>query len=329
LSESKTFSFFNDSVDFTSCVISIGNFDACHLGHQELIKNNRRLGEVYGCPNLVLSFDPHPQHFLHPDTLSQSIFTRERKTRALKELGVTQHIVLTFNKQLYHMEYNQFYKDFLLGVLRTRAITVGDNFHFGFQRKGTSQWLKNQGEHDNIVVDVIPSVFINKEPISSTRIRKLLTERGNVEEAKRLLGHTFSIEGKTTKGAQVGRQLGFPTLNLEVGNQILPKDGVYSGFVWIEKLSPDKEAPIIHIDTKKLFRAVFSLGNKPTLNQNVSKTYVEAHILDLFEYAQDLYNWKACFYFENRLRDMLVFKNKEGLIQQIRQDVEKALRSFR
>lgn len=301
-------------------VLSIGNFEACHLGHKKLIKNNLHLGELYSCPNLVLSFDPHPQQFFHPEIKRPFLLSQERKTRALEELGVSHHFILNFNHDLNHTNYKKFYNDFLLQDLKAKAITVGEDFHFGFERKGNSTWLKEQGFKDEIQVDIIPSFYLDNERVSSTRIRKILTQ-GHIEEVNKLLGHSFSIEGVLVKGDQLGRKIGFPTLNLETPGQILPKDAVYCGHVWLEKLSPQKTPAIVNIDTKQLFPAVFSIGLKPTLENKEKKHFIEAHLLDAQLPSDELYGWKASFYFERSIRDMIAFRNMDELIDQIKKDV--------
>lgn len=320
-SSKKQFTFFSNKIDFENCVVTIGNFDGCHLGHQKLIQNNIQWGGKYSCPNLVLSFHPHPQKFIHPELEIKHLLTPERKTRALKELGAQAHYVLNFNDELNKMEHQDFYQKFLKNFLHAKAITVGENFHFGFQRKGDSQWLKNEGAKDKVHVDLIPSVFLKGEPISSTRVRKSLIEEGNVEFAKELLGHSYSIEGKTIKGDQLGRQFGFSTLNIDAQEQIVPADGVYCGYVWMNKLSPDKEAPITHIDTKRLFRAVFSIGKKPTLKLKDPKLCIEAHILDTFDSQSEHYDWNIAFYFEKKLRGMMTFRNLDELKKQVAKDI--------
>lgn len=320
----KTFSFFPYSIDFSSCVVTIGNFDGCHLGHQKLIRNNCLLGEKFSCPNLVLTFDPRPQNYLKGTQDTKELLPKDRKTRALKEFGVSHHYVLNFNDELNHTKHEIFYQKFLREYLNVRAITVGQDFHFGFQRKGTALWLKEQGERDGIHVDIIPSLLLDKEPVSSTRIRKLLSEKGDIETATKLLGHRYSLEGKTIQGEKVGRTIGFPTLNLDALNQLIPADGVYCGYVWLQGLSQDVEAPIICMDTKRLSRAIFSIGVRPTFKTSVPKLCIEAHILDPMDTTREHYDLKAVFYFEKKLRDMITFRSSEDLAKHIAKDISLA-----
>lgn len=323
-SSAKTFSFFPYSTEFSQCVVTIGNFDGCHLGHQKLILNSKQLGEKFSCPNVVLTFDPRPQNYLKGTPDTKELLPNDRKTRALKELGVSNHYVLNFNEELNHTKHELFYENFLLNCLHAKAITVGEDFHFGFQRKGTALWLKDQGTKDGIKVDIIPALLLDKEPVSSTRIRKLLSEKGDVESANALLGHTFSIEGKTVKGEQIGRTLGFPTLNLQSSHQLIPADGVYCGYVWLEGLSQGRQAPIVHMDKKQLSRAIFSIGVRPTFKMKEPQLCVEAHILDPMDSQKQHYDLKVAFYFEKKLRDMIAFRNSDELAKQIAKDIRLA-----
>jgi len=317
----KSFSFFPYTPQFSSCVVTIGNFDGCHLGHQKLIRNNCLLGQKYSCPNVVLTFDPRPQNYFQTTKDSKELLPKERKTQALKELGVTHHYVLHFNDELNHMGHEKFYKEFLIHLLHVQAITVGEDFHFGFKRKGNAVWLKEHGLRDNIQVDIIPSLITDGEPVSSTRIRKLIHETGDIESANKLLGHPYSLKGKTIRGEQMGRKIGFPTLNLEVPDHLIPSDGVYCGYVWLEGLSQTHEAPIVHIDKKLLSRAVFSIGTRPTFKTQTPTLNIEAHLLDTTIKEGPHYDLNAVFYFEKKLRGMIAFRNVDELVSQIKEDI--------
>lgn len=310
-------------MEFSNCVITIGNFDGCHLGHKKLIETNRILGKKFACPNVVLSFFPRPQDYLAENKKKLNILlTTERKTRALKELGAGFHYVLTFNKELSLMSHVEFYEFFLRDYLKVRAITVGENFHFGFQRKGTAHWLKQRALEDHIHVEIIPSYIVEKEIVSSTLIRTLLTEKGDVERVKLLLGHRFSIEGLTIQGAQLGRKIGFPTLNIKALDQLIPAEGVYCGYVWLEGLTEGKEAPVIQISKERLLPAVFSIGTRPTFSDSTPTVSIEAHLLDNINAEKDHYHLKISFYFEKKIRDMMKFKDKDELVRQISQDID-------
>jgi riboflavin kinase/FMN adenylyltransferase len=255
---------------------------------------------------------------------TKELLPGKRKTQALKELGVGHHYILNFNDELNRMEHEIFYERFLRDFLHAQAITVGEDFHFGFQRKGNALWLQERGRRDNILVEIIPALLMDSKPVSSTRIRKLLRDSGNVEEAKRLLGHSFSIEGMTRRGEQMGRKIGFPTLNLETLDQLIPTDGVYCGHVWLEGFSPDPEPSVIRVDKKRLSPAVISIGLRPTFKVKEPRLCIEAHLLDSMGTVKEHYNLNAVFYFEKKLRDMLTFPSGDELAKQITKDIRLA-----
>lgn len=324
---SRSFSFFPYSVDFASCTVTIGNFDGCHRGHQGLVDQNQGLARKLHCPDLVLSFFPKPQDLLQPSNKIMTLLNPDRKSRAFKELGVSQHFILKVNEELLRCDHETFYKSFLRDTLHIKALTVGENFRFGYLRKGDSEWLKTHAKYDGIEVNILPSLYHAGDVISSTRIRNTLLNDGSVELAQELLGHPYSLEGVVTKGQQLGRKLGFPTMNLSSTSQaIIPKDGVYCGYVWLEGHSPQPEPPIVRIDTKKLLPAVFSIGARPTLQETEKTTTIEAHILTELALTGEGYGRRTSFYFTNKLRDIIAFKDLDALKLQIAQDIISAKR---
>ncbi len=322
------FSYFPYEAPSTNCVATIGNFDGCHLGHQALLQNNQKLAEKFACSDVVLTFDPHPHTFFHPETPAKYLLTPQRKVRALKEMGVKKHYVLNFDHDLNQTDHGIFYKNFLIETLRIQALTIGSDFHFGHLRKGDVPWLIQHGNLDKVQVDVIEPIQFDMQAVSSTRIRKLLTEQGDVSLATALLSHLYSMEGTLVPGKQMGRKLGFPTLNLNAPTQTVPKDGVYSGYVWIEGLSSQVEAPIIQIDKRKLFPAAISIGTRPSFQNDPTQLNIEAHILNDFSTHKELYQVRCAFYFVKRLRDMMTFSNIEDLKKQMTADLDVARASL-
>lgn len=319
------FSFFEQAFDFDSCVITIGNFDGCHLGHRKLIETNRRLGEKLGVPNVALTFDPHPQEFFRPSPTVIDLLTTGQKTRAFRELGVTHPFVLRFNTELFHTGHEDFYHKFLRDTLHAKAITVGENFYFGFHRLGNVRWLRKVGELDGLSINIIPPVMFQDQPISSTRIRELLLSTGDVESAAQMLGHTFFLEGIVVEGDRMGRKLQFPTANLSSIHQLIPKEGVYCGYVWLEKISTEPAFPVFPSGKDSLFPAVFSIGHRPTFQKKESDVRIEAHLLPTFPAEQrSFYGLKACYYLTHRLRENVAFQGPDELKAQIAQDIAQA-----
>ncbi|MBI2603689.1 MAG: riboflavin biosynthesis protein RibF [Deltaproteobacteria bacterium] len=318
------FSFFQNQIDFDSCVITIGNFDGCHLGHRELIEITGRLGKTLGVPSVSLTFDPHPQEYFRPSPSTVDLLTTEQKMRAFLELGITHPFVLRFNDELFHTSHEDFYAKFLRDTLRAKAITVGENFYFGFHRLGNVRWLSKQGEADGLIVNIVPPVLFQDQPISSTRIRELLLSTGDVETAAQMLGHTYFIAGTITHGDKMGRTLQFPTANLSSIDQLVPKEGVYCGYVWLENMSKAPAFPLFMSGKDSLFPAVFSIGHRPTFQKKEADIRVEAHLLQRYSPEQTFYNLKACYYLKHRLRDNVAFSGPDELKMQIARDVAQA-----
>ncbi len=321
----RSFSFFPYPVDFASCTVTLGNFDGCHRGHQALVHQNQALAKKLHCPDLVFSFFPKPQEFLQPTNKTMTLLNPERKARAFKELGASHHFILKVNEELLRCDHETFYKSFLRDTLHVKALTVGENFRFGHLRKGDAEWLRTHAKRDGIEVNILPSLHCDGELISSTRIRKALSSNGNVELAQKLLGHPYSLEGKIVKGQQLGRKLGFPTINLSSTSEaIIPSDGVYCGFVWLEGQSSGQNPPIVTVNTQNLLAAVFSIGSKPTLQDSEETITIEAHVLSKLPLSGESYGRRSSFYFTNKLRDIITFKDLDGLKLQIAQDISSA-----
>lgn len=318
------FSFFPHPLPFAQCSATIGNFDACHLGHKKLLENNRRLASQQQCPSTVLSFNPLPHQFFNKNKDLRVLLSQERKNRAFKEHSMDHHFVLSFNDELREMSHELFYESFLKNHLHVQALTIGADFQFGKDRLGTAEWLYKRAKKDGILVDIISPLLQDGNPISSTRVRKLLDQEGDVDKVYSLLGHLFSIEGQVHQGKQKGKGLGFPTLNLSVENQFYPAEGVYCGYVWLAGASDSEKAPIFDMDKKKLFKAVFNLGKQPTFGE--TKVSLEAHLLDFKPSGSKTshYGSKAAFYFLKRLRHVQKFKNIEELKLQIQRDIDTA-----
>jgi riboflavin kinase/FMN adenylyltransferase len=303
-------------------IVTVGNFDGCHRGHQELISIVNRMKESGSSRSLAVSFSPRPEGFFRGLDPANSLFTDAQKSQALKELGIDEVIIKKFDGEFAKKTHDSFFYDFLVRELGATAICVGSDFCFGFQRKGDANWLRAQAEIGNVRVHLCPPVLWRSEPVSSTRIRRAIAEDGMIEDAAEMLTRPYFVEGVIEKGDQLGRTIGFPTANLGGIHQLLPKSGVYFGYVWA---SADRNScPSIMKVPNNTWPAVMNVGTRPTVTTLQPQKRVEAHILSGDIGLDQLYGYKAGFYFVSRLRDEQKFANLDCLKVQIAADIEKA-----
>ena len=289
--------------DFSSPAVTIGSYDGLHLGHQEIIKRviERARGERGEA--VVLTFEPHPVKFLNPQGHFPLITSHRKKMMLLERFGVDCTINLPFTKALAHMSGEEFIKEVVQGRIGPHWVVVGFNFTFGKHRTGTPDELKKIGTHLGFAVEIVPPYTVNGDVVSSTRIRELIM-RGNIQEANRMLGRDFIIMGRVIHGHARGKQLGFPTANLEITSDLYPKKGVYAATV---------------IQEGKTYHGVVNIGTNPTFEDK--EFAVEVF---LFNYEGDLYGKELWVALVDRVRDEETFPSPDALVHQIEKDVNRA-----
>ncbi len=285
-------------------VLTIGNFDGVHLGHQEMLRRVVARARELGAPSLVLTFDPHPMKVLHPQRAPKLIQTLRQREEAIAALGVDALVVVPFTKEFAAMPAEEFVRDLLGRCLGVREAHVGSGFAFGCGKRGNVALLSRLGEEAGIRVETLDAVSEGGEPVSSTRIRTLV-EGGDVASTRRLLGRPYAMEGVIAKGDRMGRKIGFPTINLRSENELYPRDGVYVTNVLLRSF-------------ERTFTCVTNIGRRPTVYEDYATT-VESHILD---FSSDVYGEPIRLSFFERLRDERVFPSMLELTAQIRRDVE-------
>ena len=242
--------------------LALGSFDGLHAGHRQVIKSITSQGQ--GIPTVV-SFWPHPREVLFGESRLRLDLPNE-KTSLLAPLGIEQLVLITFNNDLASLKAETFIKEILHKTLQAKRIGIGENFRFGKNREGDSSTLKKIGESLGIEVNVVPILKDKVGRMSSSRIRSALSS-GDLITAKRLLGRAYSFRGLVVKGKGIGKQLGWPTANLEInGRKFLPGLGVYAA--WAKE-----------VDGIKRYPAVMNLGPQPTIDPT-SPSAVEVHLLD-------------------------------------------------
>jgi riboflavin kinase/FMN adenylyltransferase len=286
--------------------VTIGNFDGVHLGHQQLIKRARQKAVEQGCKTLVLSFFPHPLWVICPKKAPPLLTPFEVKQRILERYGVDIFVAIEFSRKFANWSHERFLEEILIKRLKCLHLVIGPDFRFGKDRKGDISFLKRAA---NFQVEEVPPVVVKGKPVSSTRIRRLLLEHGNVSEAAELLGRHYRLFGKVKKGDQRGRKLGFPTANLEpVPRSLIPKRGTYL------------TKTLINGDI--CYTSVTNIGKNPTFGE-VREYRVETHLIG---FEGDLLGQEISIEFVERIRDEMKFSSPDELISQIKSDVLYAMR---
>lgn len=288
-------------------MVALGNFDGMHRGHLRLVERVRRqAGERGGTP-VALIFEPHPPRVLRPDKAPRLLMTLDQKLEAFERAGMQGVAVVRFTPELSRWEPELFVETVLVDWLRVAEVWVGANFLFGRDRSGTVTLLRTLGEHLGFRTEKIDPVRYKEFVVSSTRIRHLVNE-GRVDEAGALLGHHYFIDGTVVRGDGRGRQLGFPTANLETENELLPAFGIYTTVASLGG---------------RHHRAVTSLGIRPTIGDG--RVTIETHLLDL---NRDLYGARLRLAFVTWLREERRFDGLDALRAQMADDCARASTLF-
>jgi riboflavin kinase/FMN adenylyltransferase len=286
-----------------SCVATIGAFDGIHRGHQLLLGQVTDRARYLGLESLCVTFDPHPDVVLYPERRLTYLTGRTEKERILRELGLDHVVVFEFTRELSMLRPEEF-----LGLVQERhrlaELWVGSDFAMGRDRAGTIAACVEIGSAMGFALHVVPPQKVEREIISSTFIRNLLSQ-GDVRQANRLLGRRYRIAGPVEQGAARGRELGFPTANLRPDpRRTLPADGVY--------------AAVVPLDGNE-WRAVVNLGSRPTFREG--ERLLEVHLIG---FQGDLYGRDLAVDFVDRIRDIRRFDSVDALREQIARDAEAA-----
>lgn len=291
-------------------VAAIGNFDGIHRGQREILQRVVARAKELDLPPMVLTFDPHPKGVLDPDLAPRRLTTPEQKQELLAAAGIEVMLVVRFTAEFAATPAEEFVRDFLHRRLDLREVYVGESFTFGHRREGDLSLLQRLGEELGFVAHGMEEVLYRGDRISSTRIRRALSE-GRVDDTLEMLGRPYAITGEVVRGDRMGKRLGWPTINVAPDNEILPANGVYAGRV----VFPDFPAP---------FDAVTNIGTRPTVYENHQQV-VESHILD---FNTDVYGKPVEVRFHKRLREERIFPTVMDLSAQIGRDVESTREFF-
>jgi len=289
---------------YPNTVMTIGNFDGLHLGHQKILLTVIRKSEEMRGTSMVVTFDPHPMKVLAPEREIKLLTTPKERERLLEAMRIKVLLCINFNKEFSYLPPDDFIEDVLVKKIEAKAVIVGQNYAFGKDRKGTTELLRRRGRKYGFSVNVVRNAQVNGEVVSSSKIRSLLL-KGHVFEASTFLGRAYPIEGNVIRGAGRGEKLlHVPTANITTPNELVPKEGVYAVRIGFRG---------------KFFDGVANIGKKPTFGDAV--TSYEVHI---FNFSGNLLGEHLRIYFVDWIRSERSFPDALSLEKQIRHDIEHA-----
>ena len=280
-------------------VVTIGNFDGVHLGHQDLLRRVMEDARSRSGSSVVLTFEPHPLRILAPRFAPRLILTRRDKLALLRGAGIDCVVIQRFTPAFRALSAREFVDRYLVR-LGVEVLWVGEDFRFGKDRAGTVNELMEWGPAAGMEIKVIPEVADSDQAISSSRIRTLV-EEGRVDAAQRHLGRSHFVSGRVVRGHQRGRELGFPTANVHTRTEVVPANGIYATLVQVGGRCLD---------------SVTSVGVNPTFG--AGPRTIETHILD---FEEDLYGRRLQVFFVERLREERNFPSVQELVRQIEADI--------
>ena len=297
------------------CVLTIGNFDGVHLGHQNILTRLCDQSLTLGLPSVVMTFEPQPREFFAKKSANSTacapparLMRLRDKLKYLDEAGVDFVLCLCFNAKFAQISAKDFINELLVKRLKVRYLSIGDDFRFGAKRAGDFETLRNAGLKYRFAVEESHTHSIGQERISSSLIRDAL-QKDDLTRAGQLLGKPYAIMGRVAHGNKLGRTIGFPTANIMLNRLVTPIQGVYA----------------VQVQTKDgKFNGIANVGNRPTVNG--TKPLLEAHI---FDFNRSIYGEAVEVIFLHKIRNEIKFPNVEALKRQIEKDRKQAVEFFK
>ncbi|EKS08923.1 riboflavin biosynthesis protein RibF [Leptospira santarosai str. JET] len=282
------------------CVVTLGNFDGIHLGHQALLDRVMQVSQKTGLASCVVTYDPNPAIVLGKKPEMKSLMTFADKEKWIRQKGIDFLVVLPFNKELAEMSAESFLEEILLKQLKAKDIIIGFNHCFGKERRGNYELLKEYSKKLKYSVEKVDPIFLKEIKLSSSYVRTLISE-GNVKEAARCLNRFYSVPGTVVGGHKRGKKIGFPTANvLPNADILLPGIGVYAGFTTVAGIE---------------YSSMINIGRNPTFGENA--VTLESNI---FDFQENIYDEEIKIAFTEKIRNEIKFSSVENLIAQLRQD---------
>ena len=289
-------------------IVTTGTFDGVHCGHMEILNRLKTLAKERKGETVLVSFHPHPRTVIHPDFETKLIHTIDEKIERLEKAGIDHFVIIPFTKEFSRTSSLEFVRDILIKELNTKILVIGYDHQFGRNREGSIKDLEEFALTYDFEIEQIPVQTFEDINISSTKIRKALSE-GDINMANQYLGYDFFLTGNVVHGQKMGKLIGFPTANIDVhnNNKLIPTNGVYAVQVRIDK---------------KYFGGMLNIGAKPTVS-NQNKRSIEAHI---FDFNQDIYDKEISVHFKRRIRSEQRFPGVVELGSQLELDKVLALK---
>jgi len=299
-----------EDLNLNSTVVTLGIFDGVHRGHRALIDYLLSVAQKKNCESVVITFSPHPRIVLEPENANlYFLTTMEEKTALLEKAGIDHLVVIEFNREFSSIPACDFIRDILFKKIGTRHLIIGYNHHFGRRGEGDINTIRQCSEDLGFIVEQVQGFRTEDGAVSSSVIREALL-KGELDDANRWLGYSYSVSGTVIEGKKIGRTIGFPTANIlpDSGNKLVPCNGVYAVEV---------------IADKKIYPGMLNIGTNPTVNNNISVRSIEVNILG---FDEDIYGKRITVIFRYRLRDEKKFDGLEQLTEQMETDKQNTLR---
>lgn len=304
----KVYRHINEFSGCANAVVTTGTFDGLHIGHRTILNRIKELARKTGGETVVLTFFPHPRMVLFPDNKDLKLIdTIDERIAFLEKEGIDHLIIHPFSKEFSRLSSVEFVREFLVNKINTKILVIGYNHQFGRNREGSFEHLKEYSSLYGFEVEEIPAKLIDDVDVSSTKIRKALTD-GDIKTANAYLNRNFTLSGKVSHGNKIGREIGFPTANMlvEESYKIIPGNGVYAVKVCFNG---------------NTYNAMLNIGYRPTFNTE-SNIKIEVHI---FDFDEDIYDKIIQVKFIDRIRDEIKFNNAEELKIQLNHDKNSSL----
>jgi riboflavin kinase/FMN adenylyltransferase len=289
-------------------VVTIGNFDGVHRGHQAILDALQQAGARLGLPDTVMIFEPQPQEFFQGEAAPPRLMHWRDKVDALADAGVARVLCVRFDARFRALTAQDFVRQLLVEGLGCRHLVIGDDFRFGCDRSGDFAFLQAAGRAADFTVQSTPTIAVEGERVSSTRIRAAL-RAGDFALAEKLLGRPYSVSGHVVHGDKLGRTLGVPTANVRAQRKVSPLSGIYA--VTVSNAAP------------QVVKGVCSVGRRPTVNGQDER--IETYLLD---FAGDIYGRRIHVTFHQKLREELKFDSLDELKTAMAKDIADARRYF-
>lgn len=293
-------------------MVTIGTFDGVHLGHRKVIARLKEIAGEHGGESVIFTFYPHPRLVTAPDETNLRLLTTlNEKKELFAQSGIDHLIVFPFTKAFSELSYTEFVEEILVKKMHTHCLVVGYDHRFGKNREGGFEYLQKCAKRFGFEIEKLDALSVEKDHVSSTRIRKAL-EEGSIEKANHLLGYRFTLHGTVVEGKRMGRIIGFPTANIEASDphKLIPGYGVYAVEVLI---------------SNKRYGGMLNIGSRPTFNKNADNRSIEVHI---FDFSGDLYHEEITLVFTKKIRDEQKFSGIETLAEQLKKDKVAAIKTL-